>query len=329
VVLVHIDRRLLDWGVFLILLGGIPLAVSQGWIPDDIQWWDLWPLILVGLGVSLILRWTPAAPFAGVLLAATFGVLGGGLLANGINGVPVVNVGCAGSTYGTEFTAQQGELTSDRVDVVLDSRCGDLDVSTAAGTAWALSGVSAGGKVPDVTASNGRLEIRSPDAQDLGGFFEDKSRWSVTVPTGPPMGMSATVNAGSGTLDLAGTTIDRLDVTLNAGDVTIDVGQAVVERTGLTVNAGSAKLTLPDGSMTGSITVNAGSVAMCAPTDVALRLTTNNQITASYDYARGGLQQVSDDVWQSPDWASATKRIEMSTTANAGSISLDPEGGCR
>jgi hypothetical protein len=325
----HIDRRLLDWGVFLILLGGIPLAVSQGWIPDDVRWWDLWPLILVGLGVSLILRWTPAAPFAGVLLAATFGILGGGILANGLNGVPVVNVGCAGSTYGTAFAGQQGELSNDRVDIVLDSRCGDVEVSTVSGTGWTLSGVSAGGKVPDVTASSGRLEIRSPDIQDLGGLFEDKSRWSVALPTASKAGVSATVNAGSGDLSLGGMTIDRLDATLNAGEVTIDLGEAAVDRTGLTINAGKGTLILPDGSMTGSVTVNAGSVAMCAPPDVALRLTTNDQITASYDYARAGLEQVSDQVWQSPDWGTSTKRIEMSTTANAGSISLDPEGGCR
>ncbi len=30
-----VDRRLFDWGVFLVLLGGAPLAATQGWIPRD------------------------------------------------------------------------------------------------------------------------------------------------------------------------------------------------------------------------------------------------------------------------------------------------------
>ena len=75
----HINRSLLNWGVFLIALGGIPLAVDQGWVESGIasDLGQLWPLILVGIGLGLILRWTPLAWFGGALVAATFGVIFG------------------------------------------------------------------------------------------------------------------------------------------------------------------------------------------------------------------------------------------------------------
>ena len=45
----RLDPRFLNWGVFFILLGGIPFAVGQGWIPatavDD--GWRFWPLLLM------------------------------------------------------------------------------------------------------------------------------------------------------------------------------------------------------------------------------------------------------------------------------------------
>ncbi len=75
----RINRSLLNWGVFLIALGGIPLAVDQGWIEADIarDLGQLWPLILVGIGLGLILRWTAFAWFGGALVAATFGTIFG------------------------------------------------------------------------------------------------------------------------------------------------------------------------------------------------------------------------------------------------------------
>ncbi len=68
----RIDFRLIGWGVFLVLVGVVPLAVSQGWIPDDLRWWELWPLILVGAGVGLLLRRTSFAPLGGLIVAAWF-----------------------------------------------------------------------------------------------------------------------------------------------------------------------------------------------------------------------------------------------------------------
>ena len=53
----HIRRGFLGWGVFLILAGAIPLLVRSGYLDADQvgRLWQLWPLILVGIGVGLIL----------------------------------------------------------------------------------------------------------------------------------------------------------------------------------------------------------------------------------------------------------------------------------
>jgi hypothetical protein len=324
----RIDRRLLGWGVFFILVGAIPLAVQQGWIPDDIAWWQLWPFILIGLGIGLLLRRTSVAPLGGLVVAATLGLMVGGLLANGTGSFPVFNVGCAGGGGGTTFPQQVGTFSESSADVRLDLGCGDLSVATRADAAgWIVAGTSDGGRVPRIASAAGSLTVT--EAEGSNAFFRPRSTWDVTLPTTPRIDLEATVNAGKGQLDLGGATIGEVSLTLNAGDATIDLSKSTIDHLNVTVNAGSGSIQLPDGSMTGSLTVNAGSVKMCAPTDVALQLTRNDSITSSDNYAAAGLEEVSAHVWQSPDWGSATKRIELSTTANAGGFTLDPEGGCQ
>jgi hypothetical protein len=57
---VRIDRRLLGWGLFLIIVGAIPLLVRGGYLDEALidDWPSLWPLLLIGWG-SLVLRRTP------------------------------------------------------------------------------------------------------------------------------------------------------------------------------------------------------------------------------------------------------------------------------
>jgi len=88
------------------------------------------------------------------------------------------------------------------------------------------------------------------------------------------------------------------------------------------------KIALPASSLQGAWTVNAGSVHVCVPSEAGLRIRTNDNITASFDYARAGLVR-DGSTWTSANFDRAAQRIELSTTANAGSFSLNPPEGCR
>ncbi len=179
----RIDFRLIGWGVFLVLAGVIPLAANQGWIPADIRWWELWPLILVGAGVGLLLRRTSVAPLGGIIVAATFGLMLGGVLASGIT-FPVGNVGCIGNQTGEPFPTQNGGFESSRVDLRLDMPCGDIEIGTAPGSGWSLSGTSDEERVPGIQASADRLTVRSPDGDD--DFLGTRSTWtSGRTPAAP------------------------------------------------------------------------------------------------------------------------------------------------
>ena len=102
---------------------------------------------------------------------------------------------------------------------------------------------------------------------------------------------------------------------------------AAVDDLGGTVNAGSSVVWLPDLPLEGSFTVNAGSLVICAPDGLGLRLNTGDNPISSNDFDRAGLVET-DDGWETPDYASAATKTELSVTANAGSLSLNPSQPC-
>ena len=92
----RVNRGLLGWGVFFIVAGSIPLLVQAGVLdPARVrQVWQLWPLVLIGIGLGLILQRTRAAMVGGLVVAATFGILVGGWFAVGF--VPGSGFGACG-----------------------------------------------------------------------------------------------------------------------------------------------------------------------------------------------------------------------------------------
>ena len=324
----RIDRGLLGWGVFLIVLGAVPLAVRGGYLDEATvrRAWELWPLILIGIGLGLMLQRTKLAAVGGLVVAITFGLLGGSLLATGMSG-PFSGCGIGvGSGAGTPFETRTGTFGADaRVD--LDLSCGEVTVSPASGSGWTLAGSDEDGEGPDVSVSADRLRVQSPERSGMG-FLRGGQRWQVTLPEDPLLELDLSVNAGSARLDLGGAHVSDANVSVNAGDARLDLsGTQGLERLNASVNAGAAGLTLPAASLTGSVSANLGAIELCVPSGVGLRFRGADDALSSNNFGDRGLSE-RDGTWTSADFASAAIRIDLSASASLGSITLNPENGC-
>ena len=69
-------------------------------------------------------------------------------------------------------------------------------------------------------------------------------------------------------------------------------------------------------------------IGFCVPDGTAVRITAGQNITGSNNFGDQGLTRTGD-TWQSPNYDSASTRISLTASANAGSISLNPREGCR
>src|SRR6476659_8907692 len=159
----HIRRGFLGWGVCLILAGSVPLAVRSGYLSEDQvgRLWTLWPLILVGIGVGLILRRTRFDFLGGVIVAATFGLMVGGLLSSGIG---TFSTGACGATGGTTaFPPRDGTFATSTGSIDVETECGSVTIAAAAGNGWRVEGQDADGVGPDIEATEATLRVRPRD----------------------------------------------------------------------------------------------------------------------------------------------------------------------
>ena len=326
----NLDRRLLGWGLFFIILGGVPLLVRAGVLSDDLvgRWPTLWPLVLIAAGLGMILNRTPLSWLGGAVFAVTLGLMGGGLLTtgpSGFSGFPGF-ANCGDDAGGTAFSTQNGSLGSGgRVNV--EFSCGDLAVAAADGAAWSVSGTDRDGRGPDVSTSAAQVTIRS---HERNGFFNPlagSSVWNVTVPRDSTSSFGVTLNAGDGTVDLAGTALSSMNFTVNAGslDVALEASAGVASVNG-TVNAGSALVNLPD-DVKVNLSLNAGSIDVCLPAGTAVVVQWSGAL-GSNDLDQAGLVKVDDDTWQTPGFSAAGPHASLNVSANAGSLGLQLGGTC-
>jgi hypothetical protein len=328
----HVNRGLLGWGVFFIVLGAVPLAVRAGVIDASTVAgaWQLWPLLLIGAGVGLVLARTPAAVVGGLIVAVTAGLMAGGLLVNGVdgfgNGFAACGVGPGGE--GTPFAEQRGTFGS-RADVSVQLDCGSVEVVSDAGSTWNVAGTSHDGRPPSIDAEADRLLVE-PDVPGarVGLGSAAGVAWTVTLPTAPVTSFDLQVNAGSARGTFPGMALDRLGVDVNAGSAFLDAGEVIaLQSLEATVNAGSLSVTLPAASVEGSLTANAGSIELCVPAGVDLRLRADDNPLGGNNFEEAGLVQ-DGSTWSTRDFGLQSVRIELSTSANLGNITLNPDGGC-
>lgn len=322
----HVDRRLLGWGLFFILVGGIPLATHAGLLDQNVvgQWPLLWPVLLIAWGAGLLLRSTPIEWIGGALAAITFGVMGGGALAAGFGGIPIAS-GCGSAAPGVPFASRSGDFGS-TANAQFEFNCGTFSVTAVDGSAWALSGSDRTGAGPVVTSGASSLSVRAGRT----GVFDTAGRsvWNATLPRIPALGLGVTLNAGDGTIDLAGATVSSATLTLNAGDLTVDLGRTA--RTGdvnATVNAGSATVSLPAGDRAVNMSLNAGSLQLCLPPATPIRVEWSGAL-GSNNFDGNGLVKLDQNTWTSAGFDANQPHVELHVSANAGSFELQFGGSC-
>lgn len=316
-----LDRGRLNWGVFLIVLGAVPLAYNRGAISIDTvsDLWRFWPLVLIGLGLGIVLSRTPWAFIGGLVVAACLGLVLGSLLAVG------PHVGCGPGSGPSHTFEYDGSFTASNPQVRLDLQCGSARVDTSSDERWHVHG-STNGDEPAVSSTPASLDVRQGNRN---GWFINRGddRWEVMLP--PNLGsLSAKVDAGEARFSLAGATLASASFSVNAGSLNVDLSAARIESLRLSTNVGSSSLIL-DGSsdISGEITNNVGSTDICLPAGLGLRVSYNGNL-GSENFSGAGLAIV-NGAWQTAGYETAIYKANFTIKNSVGSVTLNPAGGCK
>ena len=318
----RVNGRFLFWGIFLVAIGGV-LVASDLRVVDTAALSDLlrlWPLAVVAIGVSLVLRRTELRIPALVIAAAIPGLVLGAAFAVG----PRFAGDCGTRAEVASRATTQGTFDGPAT-VTVRSACGSLDVNTAPGNAWQLEAGNTEGRTPAVEASVRSLSIDAGADHEVSFLDAGRDAWDLTLPTSDLGRLSLVVTAGHGRIDLPGAHVGELALTANAAAIDVDASAASISELSAVINVGSLSIRLPaDGDLTGSLRVGAGDLRICAPPELGLRVTSKG---VSDQVMVNGLRQTTSE-WQSPDYASATHHADLSVSSTFGAVEIDPIGGC-
>jgi hypothetical protein len=309
-------RGYLFWGIFFILLGGIPLAARQGWI-DASRWGEigrLWPLIIIAVGVVILLSRTQLALVGTIVAAIVLGGVAGAALAGGSRFGDCL----PGGPTTLAQTSESGSLSGPS-SVDLQLVCGSLDLAGVRGARWSID-ASYRATPPQITATGTSLTVRTP---------QDSSRrqeWKLTVPTDRLERLRVQSNAAEATLNVSGVALASLEIEANAGDVSVFAGEGSIGRLRVIMNAGRARLTLAEPLDGGQLSVNAGAIDLCVPPTAELSLDVAEQLTFATNLEDRHLTK-SGTGWHRAGSGGPT--IALKIEGNAASFTLNPSGGCR
>ncbi len=318
-------RGSLYLGVFLLAAGMVTLLHVAGFLDPGVAadaLGALWPLAIVAIGIGLVLRRTPAAVPAGILAAATPGLVFGGMFVT----APELGFDCTATPApATQAVTREGAFASTG-DVRLTVSCGRLDVTTQPGNAWRVD--VRDGDRRSTTVSSDAASLAVNDANRSIGWYTGMRAvaYDVALPTGNPINLGTEVHGGQARLALAGARLGSADLVVDAGALHVDLTGATLDRLTLDLNAGAASVTLPAGdSFAADLRANAGSLEVCAPDGLGLRVLSTTTLGS---LRANGLIR-SGDAWETPGYEAAPFKADLSVQTSVGSITINPVGGCK
>ncbi len=288
------------WPALLILAGIVALLVNTGRISADRlgELWNLWPVILILIGLELIIRRSVHGR-SGEIAAALIALLA-------IGGA-VAYIAVAPST-GTTHTLDAAETVGG-----LDHAAVEIDVGAATITMTrgdSMNGdlyrahIEYSGSKPGITLDRSTGDLRIEQSSSGVDFFQSR-HFVMTLELNPSIPWTITSNTGavSETMSLAGVHVGSVDINTGASkeDITLGEPSGIVR---ITVNGGALTVRLHrPGGTPASVAVSGGAVSLDAD--------------GRQTHAIGNLS------YQTSDFGGATNGYRLQVNGGACTVTID------
>jgi hypothetical protein len=323
--------------IVLIAVGAVILLANLGYLPSTLHWeaaLSLWPLMLIFLGLNLIVRQAPR-PF-GSFLSALVGVVAIGVFGYVLlfaDQLPILNADSARNAA----TVQRDVPISHARDGI-DSAEVRIDFNDAAAAVVALendanliegSVTYTGDLIFDVAQDGDSAEIVL-DSTSGGWWWLNPGNWNNfaasdgwQVGLNPEVAYELDFDAGSGAYDydLAAFTLNDFifDGGSGAGRMALPGGNYAAR---LDLGSGATHIVLPrNGDLSYRIDSGSGGLQILLPDSMEARIEIDS---GSGSFNPGDrLARVADSVWETPNFADATDRIDIQIDGGSGAITID------
>ena len=330
--------------IVLIALGVYFLLLNMGVI-SGLNWiavLQLWPLLLIFIGVNIIVRQAPRP--LGTLLSALVGLLAvavfGYVLFFGDDNPLLADLGVTG----------QGEYQTETIEFAADdinSAAVNIDFSELGGRLAALTDST--NLIEGTVSYVGDLTFATDVAGDRasvtlnergGGFWwfnpgnwgdaTGGSRWELGLNPTIPLDLQLDGGSGALTFDLSALMLSDLNLDSGSGSVEVQLpaGEYNVEQD---AGSGSTTMTLPgEGQLAVDINGGSGSITLYLPASMPARVDVDGgsgrfQPDDRFTLVSG--EQDDDGIWETPGYDNAGDRVDLVLDIGSGSVRIDqPQG---
>ena len=288
----------------LILVGAIALAANTGVLAwgSLYRLLDLWPLVLVLIGVELVLRSVADHRVATGLGLAVLMLAVVGSVAY-VSAAPPVALGGSFDTTGPVGGLQRASLS-------ISSGASEITVGTQdLGDTLYNAHIVYSGARPEVSLDgSGELSIKARNENVLGFLFGPRGHDSIQLTLNSSLPWSVDVSGGASqvSLDLSSLSVSGVGISGGASQVRIDLGR-------------------PSGTVSIDVSGGASSVTLRRPPGVPVAVSVSGGATSVRldGRAAGG---IGSSELKSPDYDSASDRYSVDVSGGASSVVVSASG---
>ncbi len=288
------------WGILLIFIGLIYLALNLG-IIKDFSLWDLfryWPVILIILGTSLFFKnskngWIPVLLVTLASLAL----------------ISAVEFTEFGKNY-QQKTKQQYKITkfsqdlsqADQAEITINT--GAIHLTTNSTQEKKIKGeLSSAYFSPSINSTTKDREaiVEIKTTGKTNAFPRGDNTMNLKLPSNIPLDLTYNIGAAELDLNLKDIILSRLDISSGATDIEIELGDKILNNAIINISSGASDISLD------------------IPDEIGVKITNGSPLSSTKfkDYNRQP-----DGSYLSKNYNEASKRIEIKLSTGASSIEV-------
>jgi hypothetical protein len=288
------------WPAVLILIGVIALLVNAGAISADriYRLADLWPLILVVIGLEIISRRALRGATADVAAVLIVLLAAGGAIAYVAFGPAI-----PGGTRTLDTSDTVGELSHATLHVDAGAATMTVEGSRTLGADLYHAHIEYSGPKPDLTLdrSTGDLQITQNNA--FGFFGSRRFVLNIQISSSVSWNISVNTGAASDTFKLAALKVGSIEVNTGASREDITLGPP----------SGAMPITIDGGALTVHLHRPSGTEASVHVSGGAVNLNADGQ----------QYHGIGDESWQTSGYSNATDSFRVEVSGGACTVSMD------
>lgn len=283
------------WGLLVILVGILLLLDNLGVYSFNIaQLWQLWPVLVIGLGISFLQpRSTIAAAAVLILIAATLGLV----VYAATRPVEGVRVSESQSNVTVESGVTEGE-------VVIRTGAGTLELESDSATPLASATLNSDVfELRQVTERRGNTQYVRFTTEGRSDWNFGMTKNDLALTLGEQLPTKLNIDAGASRVrgDLSGVKLRELTIKSGASDIDVTLGSKLTD----------SEVTLDAG---------ASSVKLHVPRDTGVRIISEDGLSGK---EFEDIDEVGEGRYESADFEAAATKITIRAKLGVSSFTID------